>query len=421
MKESLYNYYVPYKDTVALFNGITEKYILLPQDRVKIYKTIIGNPSAYVGKLDNFLHRLEENGFIVDDRIDEFESVKNKYEILRQPNQYYLMILPTYQCNLRCWYCTQHHQDMEITHQIIKRIKESVRHKLSSSDIKHFHLSWFGGEPILSFDILLDFTKFAKKLTKSLGIAFTSAITTNATLLTESKIEELKDVGVSHYQITIDGEPRTHDAIKALSNASAFENTMKNINLIAQHTSVTLRFNYTHKNLKPKEIIASINSYLSQKAKENIQLHLIKVWQEDQNKIPESKIEELIELAQASGLKVNTIHNGMCYVDQIHFDCIFPNGKVGKCDNDNPDDVSGIIGNNGDILYPHESTSDYNINLLENKLASCYNCRYIPICWGPCMAKKTSDLKKYSKIVCQYEDKEKEMEAHIRNIIESKN
>ena len=258
---------------------------------------------------------------------NELEDVKEKYKHLTMPSQYYLMILPTYQCNLRCWYCTQDHENLFLTSKTIERIKSLIKKRLSKKGINHFLLTWFGGEPLMSYDHLLDLTIFSRDLAQSLGKTFDCSITTNGTLLTDSRIKELREAGVTHYQITIDGTPEEHDSIKILRGASAFKTTMSNINQIAQHIHTTLRFNYTKENLKPDSIIDGINQYISEEAKSNIRFSIQKVWQEE-SEIDSNVVDYLINQARANGLTPSTIHHGLCYTDYRYFDCVFPNGKV---------------------------------------------------------------------------------------------
>lgn len=111
MKPSRYNYIVEYGDRVIFFNGITEQLFDIPINNRSSYETIISSPDLYSDDFGSFLMKLKGSGFIIDDDADEMDLIEHKFHSLRHESDYHVMILPTYQCNLRCWYCVQDHQD----------------------------------------------------------------------------------------------------------------------------------------------------------------------------------------------------------------------------------------------------------------------------------------------------------------------
>lgn len=259
MRPSKYNYIVPFGEHTVFFNGISEAFFNVPNERASAYETIINNPDENLESFTAFIDKMKSQGFIVDDDVNDLDLVKQKFEALTKPWEYYLMVLPTYQCNLRCWYCTQNHADMWMSDDIINRLKKRIINKLSEKEITHFHLSWFGGEPLLAYEKVLNLTIFARDYCKKHDKTFSCAITSNATLLNSERIEALRNAGVTSYQITIDGDRTTHDSIKKLVNCSAYDKTISNVDAIARHTHCTLRFNYTHENLKPESIIRDLD------------------------------------------------------------------------------------------------------------------------------------------------------------------
>lgn len=359
-----------------------------------------------------------QTGFVIDDKTDENERIKQKYHALRHENEYEIMILPTYQCNLRCWYCIQEHQDNWIDDETINRIKLLVKSKLSDEEIKHLSISWFGGEPLLSYDKVLEVTQWASEYCKSIGKSFSSFITTNGTLLTEKRIDELREAGIKHYQITIDGKRDKHDTIKVLGKISAFDKVMENINQIIRHTSCTLRLNYTRDNMDPEAIIKDVDSHLSVENRDNLQFLIYKVWQEANDSVPQEEVEKLSTLSKSIGIRPKLMETGLCYVDYKHFDCIYPNGKVGKCDNGDPEQGQGRLCENGEIEWNGDIRSHRAIMDVEE--SECSSCRYLPICWGPCSAKREIMYGRINTIRCHYSDRNNEMAQLIRNAFVNK-
>lgn len=222
MKPSAYNYIVPNGDKTIFFNGISESFFEIASGKADVYAEIISNPNQYVSTFGAFLKKMELEGFVLNDEIDEADLLDQKFERILSDDIFHLMILPTYQCNLRCWYCVQDHQDLTMSKETVGKIKQLLGKKIKDERIKNVRISWFGGEPLLGYDIILDITDYTRQLTSKAGKSFICDITTNGTLLNKERIEALLDVGVTTYQITIDGDKKTHDTIKVLNNESAF-------------------------------------------------------------------------------------------------------------------------------------------------------------------------------------------------------
>ena len=217
----------------------------------------------------------------------------------------------------------------------------------------------------------------------------------------------------SYYPIVILTIVATPIKVKSMNRVSAFDKTLENIGHIIKHSSCSLRFNYTKDNLSPESIIRDVDAALPKEGRENMSFLVYKVWQEDESAIPEGEVEKLMELACSIGLRPRLAVGGMCYADNEYFECVFTNGKVGKCDNENPDSGLGRITAEGDIIWDGDISSYPAI--MDNKKSECISCRYLPMCWGPCSAKRKGMLINEGVIRCQYADREREMGNSIRN------
>lgn len=410
MKPSRFNYVIPNGDMTLFFNGLTESFFEVPVARTEIYKEIIGSPTVYADTFKPFIEKMAREGFVIDDNIDEDSILESKYRKVRQEDLYHLMILPTYQCNLRCWYCCQEHQDLRMTEECIGQLKELLARKAEDESIKKIRLSWFGGEPLLGYDQIIDFTTYASQLAGEKGKDFFCDITTNGTLLNRKRIDALFDAGVSSFQITIDGDRETHDSVKVLTGRSAYDKTLENVNIIAESHECVVRFNYTHENLKPESIIRDLKSKISESHRANVTFMVYKVWQEQKEKINSEDVDRMIRLSSEAGFNPLLPVNGMCYADSKHFDCIFPNGRVEKCDNESPDATRGRL-ENGEIVW--EGNTESHIPAFKNEKLPCRDCTYVPVCWGPCIARRAELLKGDKGATCYYEDKKTTMEQSI--------
>lgn len=168
MKQSDYIYFVEDDDNTIIFNGINERYFIVKSASAPYYKEILSNPVSYSETASSFVNKLIDEGFVVVDS-DEASLVRDKFTRLRKDDEYYLMVLPTYQCNLRCWYCVHDHQNSFMTDEIAERVKKHISRVLKMNDVKTLLLSWFGGEPILAYDKIVDITRFAQQTAKEAG------------------------------------------------------------------------------------------------------------------------------------------------------------------------------------------------------------------------------------------------------------
>lgn len=96
---------------------------------------------------------------------------------------------------------------------------------------KSLRLDWFGGEPMLFFNKMVDYCIRINKYCVEHEILFQHSMTTNGYLLTKDKAAKLIECGINLYQITIDGTSNTHDKYRQLKNGSPTWQTIVN-NLI---------------------------------------------------------------------------------------------------------------------------------------------------------------------------------------------
>lgn len=424
MKSSKYNICLPYEDKYIIFNGVTKRFFLVSNQNKNAFLQILSAPDDSLGVYDSFLKQMTDEGFIIEDNIDELEIVRQRYQEYLNNNEYRLMILPTYSCNVACWYCIQRHQSLRLTEDDVERIKKHIEYYFSTYSLKGLHLSWFGGEPLLDFKHIDEIASYAQSYCKGHHLRYHSTITSNGILLSASILKRMKELNFTFFQITIDGAQKEHDKIKVMKGKSSYETVLKNICRITEilpSADIHLRFNYTHNNIKPKQFVRDLNRYLPISVRKHIQLSLMKVWQENILKINVEKLDELVSLANESGY-LTTIGAGFypCYVDMQHFNCVFPNGKIDKCDNIGPEKCRGTIDVKGNIKW--NGVPSFNkFTIYDDNSAPCLSCNYLPICYGPCPYEREQAKNKNCSIKCRYKypDKiyEKRILSYCQNII----
>jgi len=127
-----------------------------------------------------------------------------------------LYLDPTGKCNFRCDYC---YESFSIG-RMNKKLTESIKLFIIDSMIhrKSLYLNWFGGEPLTAFPVVEDITAWANKFCTDSKLNFFSSITTNGYNLDGVTSKKLINMGISVFQITLDGPRDAHDSIRKLAN-----------------------------------------------------------------------------------------------------------------------------------------------------------------------------------------------------------
>jgi uncharacterized protein len=410
MKPSKYNYYIPCGENTFIFNGVTNLFITVSSKNIEKIKEIILHPDILKLESPNIFEKLKKCGFIIEDNFDEIQFVLSKNLQYKQAKNYLLMILPTYDCNFSCWYCVQKHQDTKMNEQTINNTKKHIEKYLLNNDIKLLEIAWFGGEPLLEFDIVENISNFALYFCANHNIIFRNSMTTNGFLLTPEIIHKMVKLKFESFQITIDGIREQHNKTRHNPIHSSFDIILSNIVSllkIIENVSVTLRFNYTNININIQLLLEQLNEIFPVALRKKIEFLPRKVWQIDEKKIDETKISELFKQIHDNGYTlVDADINGdflPCYVDKIHMNTIFPNGCVDKCSNINLNECKGYLDNKGKIIWKEINNFDLN--------NACLNCQYLSVCMGGC-PKHRELLNRQKKICCPFTEKE-----HIDKIL----
>lgn len=146
----------------------------------------------------------------------------------------------TRRCNLSCVHCYSKSENKLYSNELTTEEAE-----VFVKDIADFHanvLLFSGGEPLLRHD-LLELASLASKA----GVR--TVLSTNGTLITEAKAQQLKEAGFSYVGVSLDGIAETNDKFRG--KPGAFELAVKGIqNCLKAGVRTGLRFTVTKYNYK---------------------------------------------------------------------------------------------------------------------------------------------------------------------------
>ncbi|MFL6449586.1 MAG: radical SAM protein [Bryobacteraceae bacterium] len=143
-----------------------------------------------------------------------------------------LYINPTEHCNFRCKYCYEDFAKGRMPRTIVESVKRFVTRQAAGR--KRFYLNWFGGEPLIASDIVLQISQHAKDVCESHAIRLSGSVTTNGWNLGPGMMAQLVSAGLTFYQITLDGHRESHDAVRVRADGKGTFDTIWN-NLLALH------------------------------------------------------------------------------------------------------------------------------------------------------------------------------------------
>lgn len=156
-------------------------------------------------------------GFLVGDDVNEVKLIADFNSQARQEQRVFSATIElTEACNFRCLYCYQSHVPQHLYDSAADRILRYLSKKMLK--VKHLHVNWFGGEPLLRLNALASMSEKLREQARRTGCSFTQFITTNGYLLTPAIARRLAGLDIENVQITLDGDQQSHDRLRVLAS-----------------------------------------------------------------------------------------------------------------------------------------------------------------------------------------------------------
>lgn len=393
MKPSYYNLYAESAKGVICYNTITENVGLIP---LKVYNSL--NKKDFLSINHGIMENLKELKFIIPDEINEFEELKKEYQNSLNEKIFYLTLLPSLDCNVRCWYCFEKlKRGSRLGKDTPVAILNYVKNLFRNSDIEYLRIELFGGEPLLYFEeevfpLLRDIDNYVRSIGKKISIF----IVTNALCIENQMFPLFKSINAK-FQISIDGYRDRHNKVKRLTDKKieTYQKVIETIINLTEYydTYLNLRINFDDETLiKLPQIINDLNEVDRKK----IVIHLERIWQTRATKGLNKGLSDVILAFQANDFKISYMNffrrSHSCKASKPNQAVINYNRIVYKCiGRDFTDDrqegvlnIDGEISWNTDKLNKRLSIYTYNNDL-------CKQCKFLPLCWGPCCQKQLED------------------------------
>lgn len=192
-------------------------------------------------------------GMLVPDLKKEKKSVLTLFDRInkKNPGMDFIVVL-NLDCNFACKYCFEGelkgdlYMSMETADRLIGFIKEKFT---DNKDI--LLVDFYGGEPLLSLDLIKYISRKLKSFTESRGASYSFSLVTNGALFKRRIAEELVELGLTSVKITLDGPAEIHNKSRPFkSGAPSFNTLIKNIKETWDIIKINLGGNFEIDNYK---------------------------------------------------------------------------------------------------------------------------------------------------------------------------
>ena len=127
-----------------------------------------------------------------------------------------MLVLLTRACPLSCRYCDMDRRPGAMRPEVLRRAVDLLLKEKGPVE-----LQYFGGEPLLEYDLLVSGVDYAARQARSRGSSLRQVVTTNGLLLTPARIRELTGKGCS-FILSLDGGRVVSARQRPLSNGAAY-------------------------------------------------------------------------------------------------------------------------------------------------------------------------------------------------------
>lgn len=161
------------------------------------------------------LKRLVDDGYLFSEPIDSEEIKYNTENIIKA-----MCLHVSHDCDLRCRYCFAGQGDFSGDRSLMdletgKRALDFLVE--NSGNRKNLEVDFFGGEPLLNFDVVKELTLYGSELNKKHDKNIRFTITTNGLRLDDEKIDFINE-HMSNVVMSLDGRREINDLMRPTVN-----------------------------------------------------------------------------------------------------------------------------------------------------------------------------------------------------------
>lgn len=195
---------------------------------------------------------LARTGILTMDRSAEQEWLRTLFDTPRRDTPFNAIVVLNLDCNLACPYCyeDEFRGKQYMSAETAALLVETIRRDRIDQG-QPVRLTFYGGEPLLSLDLIRAISLPLQESAQKSGGAFSFTVVTNGTLLNRACAEALIPLGLSGAKITIDGPAGLHNRSRPyVSGRGSYDAIVRNVIDIFDIVPLQLGGNYTRDNYR---------------------------------------------------------------------------------------------------------------------------------------------------------------------------
>jgi len=342
---------------------------------------------------------LRKLGFLINSPDKEKKELLGYIDELNELNRTLnIKLVMNLDCNLACKYCFEgtrkgrFYMTNRTADDFIRFVMNKVRDR---DDFEEILITYYGGEPLLSTDLITYISRKLKFFARDIGIRFRFYFVTNGTMLSKEIVKTLKPLGLKEAYITIDGPRKVHDRFRPFrTGRGSFDIILKNVKDVSGLIKVKLGGNFSRENYM---IFPKLLGYLHRNGLKPPKINSVQFFpvaaesagfgppdfHEGCASVNEPWLFEaslfLREEILKRGFRLEKIAPGVCMMEYKNNLLVNYDGSIYKC--------PGLIGREefkvGDIKT---GIKDFRMshNLDNWKNDECLDCASLPLCFGGC-------------------------------------
>ena len=385
-------------------------------------------------------NKLKEDGMLFTK--DVYENVIEEFSNNRQTVVKALCLHIAHDCNLACRYCfaeegEYHGRRALMSYEVGKKALDFLI--ANSGSRKNLEVDFFGGEPLMNWQVVKDLVKYGREQEKLHNKKFRFTLTTNGVLLND-EVMEFCNKEMGNVVLSVDGRKEVHDYMRPFrKGAGSYDLIMPKFQKFAESRNQDkyyVRGTFTHHNLDfSKDVL-----HLADLGFKQISVEPVVAADTEEYAIREEDIPQIMEeydtLAkemikrEKEGKGFNFFHfmvdldQGPCAIKRLsgcgaghEYLAVAPNGDIYPCHQ--------FVGNKDFLMgNVNENKIDENIEKMFERSnvytkEKCKNCFAKFYCSGGCSANAynfNGDINKPYELACEFEKKRLEcsiaIEAH---------
>lgn len=161
------------------------------------------------------ISKLEEDGLLFSEERQLGNISYNRDNVIKA-----MCLHVAHDCNLTCKYCFASQGDFKgerslMSLEVGKKALEFLAK--SSGNRKNLEVDFFGGEPLMNFQVVKDLVSYGRELEKEYNKNFRFTITTNGVLLDDDKIDFINE-NMDNVVLSLDGRKKVNDYMRKTIN-----------------------------------------------------------------------------------------------------------------------------------------------------------------------------------------------------------